>query len=203
MKKSIAVLLAALMTLAASCALAATDVTFDTGLPNFDVRFVSDNDVPVEAMAADGACVLLFGDVRSEDPDHLQLYVTLATSEESAFDGTDLANATNEQIEGLFNYVTGSLEGESDGNYVYTTVALDDQVKALCIYDAVLRDQVQVVTLKDGVFVSAFASYPDFDAVTDEDIDYAVQLLDALQFVPKEAAPLLDGEGGEVEAAAN
>lgn len=202
MKKKIALLLCAAMLLVASCAMAATDVTFETGFDSFDVRFVSEDDVPVEAMASDGSLLLLFGDARDEDPNHLQFYVTVAISEETVFDGADLADATPEQIDGVFRYATGALNGEADGIYTYKTFDLDDGVRAISIVEEAARSQAWVLTIEDGVFVQAFASYPDLHEVTDEDIDKAIQLMDALQFVQKDAqADAEETAPAEAEAA--
>lgn len=207
MKKKIAFLLCAAMLLVASCAMAATDVTFETDFDNFDVRFVSEDDVPVEAMASDGALLLLFGDVSDDDPNHLQFYATVAISEETVFDGADLADATPEQIDGVFQYATGALNGEADGIYTYKTFDLDDGVRAISIVEEAVRSQAWVLTIKDGVFVQAFASYSDLHEVTDEDVDKAIQLMDAFQFVQKdvqadaeETAPV-EAEAAEAETA--
>lgn len=203
-KFALALALAALLCL--SCALAATDVTIDTGLPQFDVRFVfPDYDVPVETETVDGACLILFGDARSEDPNQLQLFATITSSEETAFDGVTLdAETSDEQIKGLFDYCVGILGGEDDveNPYTYEVIDMDDGVRAIRIIDETLRDEIWLLTIRDGLFVETFGMYPDFHEVTDEDVTYATQLMDAIKFVEKEPEPLLDGNGGEVPAPA-
>lgn len=206
MNKKFALALALAALLCFTCALAATDVTIDTGLPQFDVRFVfPDYDVPVESECVDGACLILFGDARSEDPNQLQLFATISSSEETAFDGVTLdAETTDEQIKGLFDYCVGILGGEDDveNPYTYEVVDMDDGVRAIRIIDETLRDEIWLLTVRDGLFVETFGMYPDFHEVTDEDVTYATQLMDAIKFVEKEPEPLLDGNGGEVAAPA-
>lgn len=192
MKKRFAILLAVAMTLCASYALAATDVTIDTGLPQFDLHFQTDMDIGVDSIAVDGACVIEFFDPNGDNVHDLQLLATVSSSEDTSFDNKNLINGTEAQCEALFNYLVVSEEGDEQP-YEYKIVDMDDGVRALSIINMVVRDEVWVLTIKDGLFVQVFGSYSDFHPISDEDEEYALKLLDSFKFVEKEPVELIDG----------
>ena len=187
MKKFFALLLAAVMTFACAGALAATDVVIDTGLPEFDVHFTSDEDIEVNSMAADGYCAVVFGDLDYEDPNAMIWMASITVSDDTAFEGKDLKDATDEQLQQLFDEL---VVADADGMnpYTYEVKDLDDGIRALSIINQDTHEEAWVFTVQQGVLVQVFGFYVDNRAVTDEDIEKAVQLMDAFQFVPADSA---------------
>lgn len=187
MKKFFALLLAAAMTFACAGALAATDVVIDTGLPEFDVHFTSDEDIEVSSVVADGYCAVAFGDPDYEDPNAMIWLATITISDDTIFEGKDLKDATDEELQRLFD---GLVVADADGvnPYTYEVKDLDDGVRALSIVNQDTHEEAWAFTVQQGVLVQVIGFYVDNRAVTDEDIEKAVQLMDAFQFVPVESA---------------
>ena len=187
MKKFFALLLAAAMTFACAGALAATDVVIDTGLPEFDVHFTSEEDIAVNSVAGDGYCAVVFGDPDPDDPNAMIWMASISVTDDTAFEGKDLKDATDEQLQQIFDAL---VVADADGvnPYTYEVKDLDDGVRALSIVNQDTHEEAWAFTVKQGVLVQVIGFYVDNRAVTDEDIEKAVQLMDAFQFIPVESA---------------
>lgn len=188
-KKFFALLLAAVMAFACAGALAATDVVIDTGLPEFDVHFTSDEDIAVDSTAGDGYCLIVFGDYENEAPDHMIWMATIAVTDDTAFEGKNLSDATDEQIAQIFDGLVAADEN-SENPYTYEILDLDDGVRAISLINKDTHEDAWVFTVKQGLLVQVFGFYNDNRAVSSEDIAYAAKLMDSFKFVPADTAGL-------------
>ena len=188
-KKFFALLLAAVMAFACAGALAATDVVIDTGLPEFDVHFTSDEDIAVDSTAGDGYCLIVFCDYENEAPDHMIWMATIAVTDDTAFEGKNLSDATDEQIAQIFDGLVAADES-SENPYTYEVLDLDDGVRAISLINKDTHEDAWVFTVKQGLLVQVFGFYNDNRAVSDEDIAYAAKLMDSFKFVPADTAGL-------------
>lgn len=186
-KKLFALLLAAVMAFACAGALAATDVVIDTGLPEFDVRFTADMDIEVNSVAGDGYCLVAFGDYENDAPDNMRWLATITISDDTAFEGKDLSDATDEQLQQIFNALVVADEG-GENPYTYEVIDMDDGVRALSIVNKDTHEEAWVFTVEQGVLVQVIGFYNDNRAVSDEDIANAAKLMDAFKFVPADTA---------------
>lgn len=184
-----ALLLTVVLTLTASCTLAATDITIDTGLPEFDIHFAATEDVTVESMAGDGYCLITFGNLNPDIPNQMIYMATITTTEETGMDGKNFSDLTDEQIKQLFEHVVLANEG-GDNPYVYEVIDMDGGVRALSIVNEVTREEAWVFTIRDGVLVQMFGFAINSTPVTDEDIKNTITLMDKLEFVPKSETSL-------------
>lgn len=184
-----ALLLTVVLTLTASCTLAATDITIDTGLPQFDIHFAATEDVTVESMAGDGYCLITFGDIDTGNPNKMIYMATITISEETGMDGKNLSDLTDEQIKQLFDQVVLADEG-GENPFAYEVIDMDDGVRALSIVNGVTREEAWVFTIRDGVLVQMFGFTMNSTPVTDEDIKNTITLMDKLEFVPKSETSL-------------
>lgn len=190
-KKFFALLLAATMALVCAGAMAATDIVIDTGMPEFDVRFTADMDIAVDSVAGDRYCLITFGDVQNEAPDQMIWLATITISDDTAFEGKDLSEATDEQIARLFDALVVADEG-GENPYTYEVIDMDDGVRALSIVNKDTREEAWVFTVEQGLLVQVIGFYNDNRAVSDEDVANAVKLMDAFKFVPADTAGLTE-----------
>lgn len=190
-KKFFALLLAAMMALVCAGAMAATDIVIDTGMPEFDVRFTADMDIAVDSVAGDRYCLITFGDVQNEAPDQMIWLATITISDDTAFEGKDLSEATDEQIARLFDALVVADEG-GENPYTYEVIDMDDGVRALSIVNKDTREEAWVFTVEQGLLVQVLGFYNDNRAVSDEDVANAVKLMDAFKFVPADTAGLTE-----------
>ncbi len=188
-KKFFALLLAVMMAFSCTVAFAATDVVIDTGLPEFDVHFTADADVEVNSVAGDGYCLVTFGDVQNNAPDQMVWLATITVSDDTAFEGKDLSEATDEQLARLFNSLVSADEGD-ENPYTYDVIDMDDGVRALSIVNKDTREEAWLFTVEQGLLVQVIGFYNDNRAVSDEDIANAAKLMDAFKFVPADTAGL-------------
>lgn len=188
-KKFFALLLAVVMAFACTGAFAATDVVIDTGLPEFDVHFTADADVEVNSVAGDGYCLVTFGDVQNNAPDQMVWLATITVSDDTAFEGKDLSEATDEQLARLFNSLVSADEGD-ENPYTYDVIDMDDGVRALSIVNKDTREEAWLFTVEQGLLVQVIGFYNDNRAVSDEDIANAAKLMDAFKFVSADTAGL-------------
>lgn len=188
-KKFFALLLSVVMAFACTGAFAATDVVIDTGLPEFDVHFTADADVEVNSVAGDGYCLVTFGDVQNNAPDQMVWLATITVSDDTAFEGKDLSEATDEQLTRLFNSLVSADEGD-ENPYTYDVIDMDDGVRALSIVNKDTREEAWLFTVEQGLLVQVIGFYNDNRAVSDEDIANAAKLMDAFKFVPADTAGL-------------
>ena len=177
------------MAFACAGALAAMDVVIDTGLPEFDVHFTSDEDIAVDSTAGDGYCLIVFGDYENEAPDHMIWMATIAVTDDTAFEGKDLSDATDEQIAQIFDGLVAADES-SENPYTYEVLDLDDGVRAISLINKDTHEDAWVFTVKQGLLVQVFGFYNDNRAVSNEDIAYAAKLMDSFKFVPADTAGL-------------
>ncbi len=190
MKKFIALLMAAMMLLGCASALAedaATTLIGTTALPfNVEVPEVEGTTVSYEEY--EGVVYVTFGQYDENGIVNGPTYLlTMAASDESLLAGANLSEATDEQIQELFETIA-----TEDGDYTYKIQDLDDGIRVLYIIDATLRDAAQVVTIKDGVFVNVQTWNADFSPITDEMAENCIKLVDALKFVEKETPAATD-----------
>ncbi|MDO4837134.1 MAG: hypothetical protein Q4B32_01950 [Clostridia bacterium] len=190
MKKFIALLMAAMMLLGCASALAedaATTLIGTTGLPfNVEVPEVEGTTVSYEEY--EGTVYVTFGQYDENGIVNGPTYfLTMSASDETLLDGANLSDATDEQIEELFQAIA-----TEDGDYTYKVRDLDDGIRILYIVDNTLFDAAQVVTIKDGVFVNVQTWNVDFSPITDEMVENCIKLMDALKFVEKEAPATTD-----------
>lgn len=190
-KKFFALLLAAMMALVCAGAMAATDIVIDTGMPEFDVRFTADMDIAVDSVAGDRYCLITFGDVQNEAPDQMIWLATITISDDTAFEGKDLSEATDEQIARLFDALVVADEG-GENPYTYEVIDMDDGVRALSIVNKDTREEAWVFTVEQGLLVQVIGFYNDNRAVSDEDVANAAKLMDAFKFVPADTAGLTE-----------
>lgn len=188
-RKFFAMLLAAGMAFACTGALAETDVVIDTGLPEFDVHFTADMDVEVNSLAGDGYCLVTFGDAENQSPDQMVWLATITVTDDTAFEGKDLSDATDEQLAQLFNALVSADEG-GENPYTYDVIDMDDGVRALSIVNKDTHEEVWVFTVQQGVLVQVIGFYNDNRAVSDKDIANGAKLMDAFKFVPADTAGL-------------
>lgn len=188
-----AMLLAVVLTLTASCTLAATDITIDTGLPQFDIHFAATEDVTVDSVAGDGYCLITFGDIDAENPGKMIYLATITISEETDMEGKNFSDLTDEQIKQFFDHVVLADEG-GENPYVYEVIDMDGGVRAISILNEVTREEAWVATIQDGVLVQMIGFTPNSDPVTDEEIKNTITLMDKLEFVPKSETSLKVGQ---------
>ena len=188
-KKFFALLMTAVMALACAGALAATDVVIDTGLPEFDVHFTSDEDIAVDSTAGDGYCLVVFGDYENDAPDNMIWLATITVTDDTAFEGKDLSDATDEQIAQIFDGLVAADES-GENPYTYEVLDMDDGVRAISLINKDTHEDAWVFTVKQGLLVQVFGFYNDNRAVSDEDIANAAKLMDSFKFVPADTAGL-------------
>ncbi len=182
MKKFVALLLAAMMLLGCASALAESTLVGTTSLP-FNLEVPEMDGLNLEYEEYEGIGFVYYTATNDEDEIEGTFYlITLANSDDTLLEGADLKDATDDQIEQLYEVIA-----TADGDYTYEVRDLDDDVKVIIIVDQTLLDAVQVITIKDGVFVNVSAYNADLSAVNDEVIENCVKLMDALKFVEKEA----------------
>lgn len=182
MKKFVALLLAAMMLLGCASALAESTLVGTTSLP-FNLEVPEMDGLNLEYEEYEGIGFVYYTATNDEDEIEGTFYlITLANSDDTLLEGADLKDATEDQINQLYEVIA-----TADGDYTYEVRDLDDDVKVMIIVDKTLLDAVQVITIKDGVFVNVSAYNADMSAVDDEVIENCVKLMDALKFVEKEA----------------
>lgn len=187
MKKLTSLLLAVMMLLCSVAALA--DETADdtlvitTDLP-IDVQIPNPENANVDYYEYENVGYIVYSVGDAEAATTLKYFVTLAMSDDTLLNGKDLADATDDEIKELFEVATSPAEGE-ENPYTYEVVTFDDGTKALNIVDESQRDSAWVLTVKNGVFVQVFAWYDDLTALSDAEIQDAVNLMDALTFITK------------------
>ncbi len=192
MKKFIALLMAAMMLLGCASALAedaATTTLIGTvGLP-FNVEVPEIEGTTVSYEEYEGTVYVTFGQYDDETGivNGPTYFLTMSASDETLLKGANLSDATDEQIEELFQTIA-----TEDGDYTYKVRDLDDGIRILYIVDNTLFDAAQVVTIKDGVFVNVQTWNVDFAPITDEMVENCIKLMDALKFVEKEAPATTD-----------
>ena len=180
-KKLLSALLAALMVFGVSFALA-EDVTLPEVSPTFDLTMTLPEGATIESYMFEDAS---FNTITLADAAKPIYMVSIAYDD--LYMDRSLPDLTPEELEDLYHSAIGMMDEETA---TYTMHTLDDGVMIMIVYESENPEFADVLTIRDGFFIEMFGGYDsgaESKPVTKEDIEYAVELIDAIQIIPIEA----------------
>ncbi len=177
MKKSFALLAAVIMLLGIACATAET-VEVQQATVDFDVTMViPEGFTMMEQRVNDTLCI----DVLADDPEANPTYfMTIAFSEE--YEGRTISEMSDEEQNALVEKIsTDNFEKAILSSYITTggtlVYVLDE--------DDSESDYALAFTVYKGYFIQMFVERFNFDTLSGQDIQRAIDLLSGMEFVDK------------------
>lgn len=180
-KKLMSALLAAVMALSLSFALA-EDVPIPEVSPSFDLTITLPEGATLENNMFEELSLNTIHLANPAKPTY-----TVAVAYDDLYMGRSLPDLSEEELEELFFAAIGMMDEEIAD---YTMHTLEDGVMIMIVYESESPEYVDVLTLRDGFFIELFGGYQgqtEPKPVTQEDFEYAVELIDAIHIVPVEA----------------